>query len=124
MTNIRKDTAIQVLGSESNLVKSIKLSNDKKQIVLYQTSDGSELGTIDIDSSSLGIELINQELYFRDAFSGLGTNGTLSIGPDVQLLQTDGSLHIIGIDDTEINFAAPKTNVRYDAATNSIKYQK
>lgn len=126
MASCIKDTEIQVLGPENTLVKGIKFSNAKTQVILFRISDGSELCSNGIDSSAfLGIELVNDKLVFTNEISGLSTckSFSLSTNPLVLLLKTDSTLHIIGIQDSEVSFVVPKMNVRYDAASNSIKFQ-
>lgn len=126
MANCTKDTEIQVLGAGGTLIKNIRLSNDQQRIVLFRISDGTEICSNSIDSSAyLGVELVNEQLIFRDAISGLNGNNSFILPSDVliELKKTDSSLYIIGVEDDNVSFVVPKMNIRYDASTNSIQFQ-
>lgn len=126
MSSCKKDTNIPLLDGGGLLVKNIKFSTDRKEVNVYQTGDLQTVCTNDIDLSTfLGVKIVGSNLVFTDAISGLNTNlsSDVSNNPVVRIILVGGVLSIIGVDDVSIGFSVPQMNVRYDSATNSVKFQ-
>ena len=125
MPNCSKDTSIPLLGIGNVQVKNIKFSTDWKAVEVYQIG-AAVFCTSDIEADVyLGAKIVNNELVFTDAISGLTTNinSTVANHPAITINFVGGVLNIIGIDDTGSGFTVTKMNVRYDSATRSVKFQ-
>jgi len=127
MANCKKDTPNTVLNGGA-LSKTIKFSTDRKQVRFLEITNLSEICTNNIDSSQfLGVKIVNNELVFTDAISGLthDASSNISNNPSIALAMIGGgaTVGIIGVDDLDLGFSAPQVNVRYDTTTNSIKFQ-
>ena len=127
MSACRKDTNIPLLNEGSMLARKIRFTSDRKTIELNLLGSPSTLEcTNDIDSSAyLGVKIQGNNLVFTDAISGLTTDlsSPVSDNPLVSIAQSGGVLSIIGLDDTDMGFSVPQMNVRYDAPSNSVKFQ-
>ncbi len=108
-------------------IRNLKFSTDRTETQLILTGFSTVECTRNINSGSfLGVKIVNDNLVFTDPIQGLTTNmsmaisnnPTINIGPDGK-----GVLAIIGVDDVNSGFTVPQMNVRYDAATNSVKFQ-
>ncbi len=115
------------LLSTGSLIRNIRFTTNRKVIEMILTSDGSVECTRNIDSNAfLGVKIVNNNLVYTDAIIGLSTSITMEVSrnPVIKIEQgTGGVLNIIGIDDAENNFSVPQLNVRYDAATDTIRFQ-
>jgi hypothetical protein len=126
MSSCRKNTAITLVGGGSLLIKNFKFSSDRTEVIVFNTGDLTNHCNSDINSSDyLGVKIENNELVFTDAISGLTTNITSGVGnnPTIAISQNGGTLSVIGVDDIGMGFSVPQLNVRYDSATNSVKFQ-
>ncbi len=121
-----KNTNIPLLAG-SIQIRNIKFTADRKTIQVLMTGTGSVECTNDIDTAAfLGVKIVNNNLVFTDAISGLNNNITSNVSdnPSISIAPViGGGLNIIGIDDTGSGFSVPQINVRYDSATNSVRYQ-
>ena len=119
------NTNISLLAG-SIQIRNIKFTADRKTIQVFLTDTLSVECTRDIDSAGfLGVKIVNDNLVFTDAISGLNTNFSLKVSdnPPISIGPAVGGLNIIGIDDTGTGFSVPQINVRFDSATNSVKFQ-
>lgn len=126
MSNCTKNTNYSLLNGGGLQIRSIKFSNDRKEVQLVMTSDGSLECTRDIDDVDyLGISVVNNVLVFSDAINGLGTDFTVDVAdnPLIKIEPINGVLHIIGVDDVTNGFSVRQMNVRYDSGTNTVQFQ-
>jgi hypothetical protein len=115
------------LLSTGSLTRNIRFTTNRKVIEMILTSNNSVECTRNIDSNAfLGVKIVNNNLVYTDAILGLSTGITMDVSknPLIRIEQgLGGVLNIIGVDDTETSFSVPQLNVRYDAATNTIRFQ-
>ncbi len=108
-------------------IRNIRFNNGRTETELIDTTNSSVECTRNIDSGSfLGVKIVNNNLVFMAPISGLSTNMTMLVSnnPIIRIAATGiGVLAIIGIDDMTNGFTVPQMNVRYDAATNSVRFQ-
>jgi hypothetical protein len=108
-------------------IRNIKFSTSRTETQLIQVSDGSVECTRNIDSGTyLGVKIVNNNLVFTDPIPGLTTNMAMLVSnnPTIKIAAAGiGVLAIIGVDDVTNSFSVPQMNVRYDAATNSVRFQ-
>ncbi|MBI1224765.1 MAG: hypothetical protein GC192_05975 [Bacteroidetes bacterium] len=126
MTNCKKNAAITLLGAGSLLEKNIRFSTDFKEVELYEIVGGAIQCINDINSNDfLGINIVNNELFFTASISGLNTNISfeLSNNPLIKIKDVSGALEIIGIDDINTGFAVQQVNVRFDGTASTIEFQ-
>lgn len=126
MADCKKDTNIPLLNG-SLLTRKIRFTNDRKIIELVLLDPTSVECTNNIDSSSyLGIKIQGNNLVFTNAINGLTTNlsSNVSDNPLISIVLSGGGvLSVIGVDDGTLSFSVTQLNVRYDASTNSVKFQ-
>ncbi len=125
MADCSKNTNYPLLSSGA-LTRNIKFNADKSEIQMFTTSNGSVECTRDIDSNAfLGVKIVNGNLVYTDAIMGLSTSITMNVdrNPVLKIELNGGVLSIIGIDDVENGFTVPQANVRFDAATNTVRFQ-
>lgn len=125
MANCALNTGITILNG-SALTKNIKFSSNWQEILLNDTSTGTAICNNAINSNDFfGISIVNNELVFSAAISGLSTNinSPTSAIPRVSISNSSGVLAVIGMDDVGMGFAVSRVNVRFDAATSSVKFQ-
>lgn len=126
MANCSPNTDFPLLDSRGQQIRNIRFSNDRKTIEVLLNGNASPECTTNIDAAGfIGVKIENNNLVFTSAFSGLITDITASVSitnPTVAINLVSG-VCIIGIDDISNGYSAPKMNVRYDAATNSVKFQ-
>ncbi|GEM_PF-5674243 len=126
MANCRKDINIALLDGGSALIKNIKFTTDRKEILVFQLGNLTVECTNDINSSVfLGVKIVNNHLVFTDAIAGLNTDisSDVSDNPTIIVTMNAGVMNI-GIDDTEMGYTSvSQLNVRYDAASDSVKFQ-
>lgn len=126
MANCRKDTSIALLDGGSALIKNIKFTTDRKEIHVFQLGNLTVECTNDINSNDfLGVKIVDNHLVFTDAISGLNTDISSDVSDDPIITVTmNGGVMNIGIDDTEMEYTSvSQLNVRYDAASDSVKFQ-
>ncbi len=126
MADCKKDTNIPLLNG-SLLMRKIRFTSDRKTIELVLLDPTGIECTNDIDSSNyLGIKIQGNNLVFTNAINGLTTNlsSDVSDNPLISIVLSGGGvLSVIGIDDGTLSFSVTQLNVRYDASTNSVKFQ-
>ncbi|MCF8247897.1 MAG: hypothetical protein K9J37_22250 [Saprospiraceae bacterium] len=123
MTACKKDKTIPLLDGSANLIRQIRFTSNRKSLELILTAVEC---TNDIDSGAyLGVKIQGNDLVFTTAISGLTTNhsSAVSDNPLVSISNAASTLNIIGVDDNTMNFSVTQMNVRYDVATNSVKFQ-
>ncbi len=125
MANCRKDTSIALLDGGSALIKNIKFTTDRKEIHVFQLGDQTVECTNDINSSVfLGVKIVDNHLVFTDAISGLNTDISSDVSDDpLIIVKMSGGVLNIGIEDTGMGYTVSQLNVRYDAASDSVKFQ-
>ncbi len=126
MAECKKDTNIPLLNG-SLLIRKIRFTSDRKTIELVLLDPSGVECTNNIDSSSyLGIKIQGNNLVFTNAINGLTTNlsSNVSDNPLISIVLSGGGvLSVIGVDDGTLSFSVTQLNVRYDASTNSVKFQ-
>lgn len=126
MADCKKDTNIPLLNG-SLLMREIRFTSDRKTIELVLLDPTSVECTNNIDSSNyLGIKIQGNNLVFTNAINGLTTNlsSKVSDNPLISIVLSGGGvLSVIGVDDATLSFSVTQLNVRYDASTNSVKFQ-
>lgn len=126
MADCKKDTNIPLLNG-SLLTRKIRFTSDRKIIELVLLDPTGVECTNNIDSSSyLGIKIQGNNLVFTNAINGLTTNlsSNVSDNPLISIVLSGGGvLSVIGVDDSTLSFSVTQLNVRYDASTNSVKFQ-
>ena len=126
MADCRKNNNYPLIGT-SALIRNICFDASRKEVQLIDASTGAVECTRNIDSAAyLGVKIVGGNLVYADAIAGLPTSMTMAVGnnPTITITQgMSGILNIIGVDDINNGFSVPQINVRYDAATNSVKFQ-
>ncbi len=126
MADCKKDTNIPLLNG-SLLMRKIRFTSDRKTIELVLLDPTGVECTNNIDSNSyLGIKIQGNNLVFTNAINGLTTNlsSNVSDNPLISIVLSGGGvLSVIGVDDGTLSFSVTQLNVRYDASTNSVKFQ-
>jgi hypothetical protein len=126
MADCSKNNNFSLLNGGTQ-IRNIKFNTDRTEMQLIDIVNASVECTRNINSGSfLGVKIVNNNLVFTDAIAGLNTNMTMYVAdnPTIKIAATGiGVLSIIGIEDINNGFTVPQMNVRYDAATNSVKFQ-
>jgi hypothetical protein len=126
MADCKKDTNIPLLNG-SLLMRKIRFTSDRKTIELVLLDPTGVECTNNIDSNGyLGIKIQGNNLVFTNAINGLTTNlySNVSDNPLISIVLSGGGvLSVIGVDDGTLSFSVTQLNVRYDASTNSVKFQ-
>ena len=126
MSDCTKNNTYSLLNGGGLQIRSIKFNNDRTVIQLVSISNGAIECTRDIDDDVyLGISIVNNDLVFSDAISGLSTDLTMEVtdNPLITIQPVSGVLNIIGVDDVVGGFTTRQVNVRYDSGTNTVQFQ-
>ena len=126
MADCSKNNNFSLLNGGTQ-IRNIKFNTDRTEMQLIDIVNASVECTRTINSGSfLGVKIVNNNLVFTDAIQGLNTSMTMLVAdnPTIKIAAAGiGVLAIIGIDEINNGFTVPQMNVRYDAATNSVKFQ-
>ncbi|MBK8563150.1 MAG: hypothetical protein IPN76_07310 [Saprospiraceae bacterium] len=126
MADCSKNNNFSLLNGGTQ-IRNIKFNTDRTEMQLIDIVNASVECTRNINSGSfLGVKIVNNNLVFTDAIQGLNTSMTMLVAdnPTIKIAAAGiGVLAIIGIDEINNGFTVPQMNVRYDAATNSVKFQ-
>lgn len=120
------NTNYPLYGGTQGQIRTIRFTADRQTIEVVLIATNTVECTRSINSGSfIGMTIQNNNFAFTTAFSNLRNNLNLDVGnnPLVSIGPVSGVLQIIGSDDMTMGFQAPNVNIRYDAASDEVKFE-
>ncbi len=123
MAACQLNTDYQFRDMSGNLIKEFSINRDYQNLVITNASNGLEVCSYNIVSGSFtGVQVSGNNLRFSGSFSGLLATREYSLKSNltISVVEENGILQIIGIDDIASGFEAPRINIRFDSENSKL----